>query len=228
MVAASSELLGVGLYTPEEAALYARVSSRMMTRWLYGSAVGEAVMRPQIEDQQERLVTFLDFVQTLAVRAVRLDHRVPLQKIRHAIEKAEREYDVPYPLARMHTTYLLGTELVIKLREDEYVQLSGKHKDNRLITKVAEFYMIDLTFNTQGLASAYRPFKWGNLEIKMDPKIRFGEPLVSTCGYSARALWEAFKSEGSLEAAAEAYGVKTEEVEAGCRYFDHVLGSSAA
>jgi uncharacterized protein (DUF433 family) len=228
MIAASSELLGIGLYTPEEASLYARVSARMLRRWLYGTSAGEPVIRPQlIAAQEQDLVTFLDFVQAMAIRAVRLIHRVPLQKIRQAIEQAENEYGKSYPFARRHTTYLFGSELVIKLGKDEYVQASGKGARNRMIAKVVELYMEDLGFNPDGLAEAYRAFVWGGYEVKMNPQVRFGEPLIPSCGYSARALWEAYQSEGSLEATAEAYGVELGEVEVACRYFDHVLGASS-
>jgi uncharacterized protein (DUF433 family) len=223
MVAATSELLGVGLYTPEEAALYARVYPRMLCRWLYGSAAGDSVLRPQIAPREERrVVTFLDFVQAMAVRAVRIQHHIPLQKIRQAINNAESEFGVDYPFARKHTTYLVGNDVVIRIGEGEYVQASGKAEKNRLITKVVELYMRDLGFSEKGLANIYQAYSWGEWAVDMNPKLRFGEPLVRSCGYSARALWEAFKAEGSFEAAAEAYGVKPGEVEAACRYFDHI------
>ena len=228
MVAASSDLLGIGLYTPEEASLYARVSARMLRRWLFGTSASEPAIRPQMAAKQDqKIVTFLDFVQAMAVRAVRQAHRVPLQKIREAIDKAENEYGLPYPFARRHTTYLFGSELVIKLKEDEYVQASGKGARNRLITKVVELYIKDLGFDPNGLAQAYSAFTWHDWEIRMNPHVRFGEPLVTSCGYSARALWEAYQSEGSFEAAAEAYGVKSGEVEAASRYFDNILGTSS-
>lgn len=226
MVAASKNWLGIGLYTPAEAALYARVSPRLLVRWLYGSRVGDPVLRPELAGEPERLVTFLDFVQALAVRAVRVQHRVPLRKIRQAIDTAENHYDVTYPFAREHVTYLFGSDLIIKLGDDRYVQVSGKGARNRLIAKVAEFYMKDLTFNREGLAERYRAFVWARYEVAMDPRVRFGEPIVTSCGYSAQALWDAHKSEGSVEAAAKVYGVKPGEVEAACRYFDHVLGNA--
>jgi uncharacterized protein (DUF433 family) len=229
VVAASEDnLLGIGLYTPAEAALYARVSTRLLMRWLYGSAAGEPVLRPQLAGQDHQLVTFLDFVQAMAIRAVRLEHKVPLAKIRQAIEHAENVYGLPYPFARRHVTYLFGSELVIKLREDEYVQVSGKSAQNRLITKVAEFYMTDLAFNQEGLADLYRPFVYRNCRVSLNPRVRLGEPLVESCGYSAQALWQAFRAEGSLDAAAEVCGVTTDEVEAACRYYDQILGSVAA
>lgn len=232
MVAATSELLGVGIYTPEEAALYARVKTKLLNRWLYGAKGAAPIMKPQLRDRPEKIVTFLDFIQSLAIRAIRVKRQIPLQKIRQAIEKAEDDYGVSYPFARKHTTYLFGKEIVIALGDDsegerKIVQLTGKNRGNRLITKIAEFYMTDLTFGPAGLASAYVAYRWNGLPIGIDPRFHFGEPMVGTTGYSARAIWEAFAAEGSIEAVADVYGVTQAEVEAGCRYYDFLLSVAA-
>ncbi|HLN26385.1 MAG TPA: DUF433 domain-containing protein [Gemmataceae bacterium] len=231
--ATPQDLLGIGLYTPAEAALYARVATGMMNRWIFGDIRGEAVVHRELAGKEDKVVTFLDFVQAMAVRAIRVQHKVSLQKIRQALDRAENEYGVPYPFARKHTTFLFQSDIIIKVGEQdgepEYVQITGKHARNRMLTKVVELYMLDLSFEgTGGLASLYRAWNWNGHDILMNPKVRFGEPIVVSCGYTAQALWDAYSSEGSLASAAEAYGVKAEEVEAACRYYDHLIGNSAA
>lgn len=228
MVAATEQLLDVGLYTPAEAAFYARVQTRLINRWLYGGREGEAVLRPQFESTDAKLLTFLDFVQTLAVREIRSKCRLPLQKIRAGIERARDKYGKPYPLAMEHTTYLYGRELVIRLDEDRMVQVSGRHADQEMMTPIIELYMLDLSFGADRLAREYTAFKSNEYRVTMDPRLRFGEPMLPSCGYSARALWEACIAEGSMQAAAEAYGVKLEEVELAYRYYDHLQGNVAA
>ena len=215
MVAASSSLLRNGLYTVAEAAPYAGIfSTRLMNRWLYGSAAGEPVFYPQLAEDEDRFVTFLDFVQAMAVRAIRKEQKVPLPKIRQAIENAENQYKVSCPFAREHTTYLLGSDLIIRLGDEQYAQLSGKAAKNRLITKVAEFYMKDLSFGPEGSGKPHQAYKWGNHEVKMDPpsaSASRSSPLVATLP----GLWDAFKSEGSVEAAVAADGVYTAEAGVG-------------
>ncbi len=78
-------LPNVGLYTPAEAAHYARVPTALMVRWIHGNKQGDAVVTAELPNDIEKTVTFVDFVQSLAIRAIRLHHRVPLQKIREAI-----------------------------------------------------------------------------------------------------------------------------------------------
>jgi uncharacterized protein (DUF433 family) len=226
MVAAGAKkLLGVGLYTPAEAALYARIRTQLMKRWVHGDASGKPVLRQEPDASEEKIVSFLEFVQAMAVRSIRLTHKVPLKKIRQALSKAERDYDLPYLFAREHTTFLFNDEILVRrgtveMDEDEYIELSGKGAGNRMFGKVVELYMRDLVFDTSGLASEYLAYDWRGNRIVMNPHRRFGEPLVTSCGYSAKALWDAFRAEGSIEATAKAYGVKPEEVEAACRYFD--------
>ena len=81
---ATPELLtaGTGLYTLPEAALYSRLHPAVLGRWLFGNKSGGRVLSPQIADDEQRAVTFLDFVQALAVRSIRQQHRLSLDKIR--------------------------------------------------------------------------------------------------------------------------------------------------
>lgn len=214
--------LGIGLYSVREAALYARIRPQMMARWVFGNQSGDPVIDHQIKSP-EKIVSFLDFVQAMAVRSVRLERKIPLPSIRKAIRITEEKYGITKPFARRHTTYLVGDEIVIKLGDD-YIQVTGKHANNRVITKVAEFYMIDVGFDAEGLASKYTPLKDGPLAITMDPQIRFGEPLLPSCGYTAKAIWDGFRAEGnSLVRASRVFGISPKEVEFACRYYENLL-----
>jgi uncharacterized protein (DUF433 family) len=234
MVAAADNLLGVGIYTPSEAALYARVPAATLVRWIFGNKMGDPVLRRQLIDNRpdEKVVTFLDFVQALAVRVMRVQYQIPLDTIRKAIETARESYQVQYPLAMKHTTYLYGRDVVIKVG-DKIVQVSpGEHKHGLMLKEIVEIYMRDLSWDARGLAASYRAFSVAigkrSYEVSMNPTVRFGEPMVSSSGYSAQALWEAATTEGSVEAAARAYGVAPEEVEVACRYYDHIQLNTAA
>ena len=225
------DVLGLGLYTLPEAAMFARVSTQLLSRWMFGARRGKAVFAPQIgEFVGERVASFLDFVQALALRSIRNTRKIPLQTVRKAVKFAEREYGVQYPLARKHTVFVFGRDtLVINLgdqKSKKYVQLTGRHKRNIMMEQVIELYLEELSFDAEGLATRYCAYSWKDYEITMDPHVRFGEPLVSSCGYSAQALFDAYVSEGGFEAAAEAYGVQQDEVRLACKYFD-ILDKSA-
>jgi len=236
MIASAKEFLGIGLYTPEEAAFYARVSTRTMNRWMFGGRQGDRVIHPQKATENGKLVTFLDFVQALAIRSIRSKHQVPLQKIREAVDCAVHR-GIEYPFAVEHTTFLFSDEqdeghgeVVLRIG-DQLLQASGRNRGNLVMKEIAELYMRSLHFDPDtGLASEFTA--WGDMtseyRIAMNPHIQFGEPVVKPSGYSANTLWEAYEIEGGVRAASEAYGVDVQEVELALAFYDHLLNANAA
>lgn len=227
MVTATDRLLGVGLYSPREAARLARIPTSTVKRWMFGNRMGDRVINPQFSTDEGQYVTFHDFVQLLAVRAIRRDRKVPLQKIRETVDLAENEYGIRFPFARKHTTFLFGNDIQLKVG-GELIQASGNQKHQHAILQVAELYMEDLSFDTDGLADAYTIFQHRSWKIVMDPDRSFGAPLVSSCSYPASVLVHAYHTEGSVRAAAEVFGVDPEEVEVALRFEDFVGGPKAA
>lgn len=217
----TSNLIGNGMYTPAEAARYARVGTALFSRWIFGNSVGDAVIIRQ--HQNERLVSFLDLVQTLAIRRIRLEYSIPLNTIRDAVNHAHTRYGIDFPFARKHKTLIFGKSIAIEIG-DKLIEISGKNKD-QLHKTVIEPYIRDLTFDSTGLATTYSPFKWNNNEIIMDPKFHFGQPVLKSCGYSYSVLYHAVKTEGSYEAAAAAYAVSVDEIDIACRYYDFLAGT---
>lgn len=234
--------LGIGIYTPAEAAFYARVTRGVMTRWVFGDAKGKPVIERQLQDSKEKVVTFLDFVQTLAVREVRNRSGLSLQRIRQGVDEARNRYGIEYPLARRHTIYLFSDQkgeghgyILIRISgddsegEDRFIQLTGRGKGNLMMRPVVEMFLQDLQFDPEtGLANLYSPMNDGGASIVLNPHRRFGEPIVDPGGYTAETLWHATNTEGGIEAAAEAYGVTIGEVKLANRYFDMLLPDRAA
>jgi hypothetical protein len=243
MVGRIANYLGQGIYTPSEAAFYARERTQTVSAWIMGSKSRKAVIHRQFENE-ERFVSFLEFVQTLAIASIRRQYGVPLQTIRVAVNEARTRYGVEYPFAMHHTTHLFQRvsaqtaaseqnspldeesedagrkfELFIKLKNQPFAQLTGRHRGNYAIKEVVELYLQDVSFGKNGLAEEYRAWSRFGLEIKMNPKKRFGEPLTPS-GYTAQTLWQAVISEGSIELAAKAYGVARKEVELAFSYVD--------
>jgi uncharacterized protein (DUF433 family) len=237
-----ADKLGIGIYSPTEAAFYARVSPRMMSRWVFGAANGQPVIERQLRESTDKVVTFLDFVQTLAVREVRNRHGIPLQRIRQGVDEARKRYGVEYPLARRHTIYLFSDQkgeghgqIVIRRPDDldgigdQFIQVTGRGRKNLLMRPVVEMFLQDLQFDPKtGLASEYRPMTEEGASIVLNPHRRFGEPIVDPSGYTAETLWDATNIEGGIEAAAAAFGVTADEVKLANRYFDFLLPNRAA
>lgn len=230
MIATHSNLLGIGLYTPAEAAFYARLHTRTLNRWLYGDGQGEPVIDPQ-RGREEKDVSFLDLMQALSIRAITTmpgKPHISLRKIREAVLEAKVRYGIEYPFAMEHVTYLLGDTVIIKCAEDDYRPLTGSSKGNRLLTEVVEVCKKKIVYGPEGLATQYNAWGSEKSSIVLDPLRRFGEPMFPAYGYTAQTLWDAVTSEGSVAAAARAYGVPEEAILVACEYRDHLQGTTSA
>lgn len=224
MVAALDNVLGVGLYSIEEVALYARISRRLANRWFFGGSAGAATFTPKIIDG--KFISFLDFVQVVAIREIRQKKGVNLEKIRQLLTVADQQ-GIAHPFARKGIAFQWHNELGLKLPDGRLIEASGIHRGNLLLKEIVVLYKEDLGYDGNGIANLYQAFKWEDCIVEMNPKLKFGEPIITSCGYSAQSLWEAATDEGSVEAAARAYGVERKEVETACRYFDVLQGNAA-
>lgn len=221
---AATDLLGLGIYTASEAATYARISTEKFVRWILGTKSRRPAVQARLEPEKnpERWVTFLDFVQAMAIRDIHFTRRhIPLDKIREAVEMARKQFGIDYPFARKHTTYLLGDSSDIRLSIDGYglVEASGANKNQLVIRPVAEQYLQDVSFDAAGWANGYTPFKWKEHAIVFDPHRNFGAPFVKPGRYTVATLCNAYESEGGYNEAAKAYGVRVEAVETAVKYF---------
>lgn len=209
-----------GLYTVLEAATYARLHHVTAGRWL------DATRKPRELsplDNTELSVSFLDFVQLLAVRELK-SRGVALERIRQAVQTATDDYKLDYPLAHPdHRVFTDGADVHLLIGgEKTSVQLSGEHRRQRNLPHIEMLYLRDLSFDAAQKPTEYAAFKHGDIIILQRPGIAFGAPTVKDTPYTAIALADAFKAEGTLEAVADAYDVNVEQVEAACHYIDHL------
>ena len=221
---------GLGVYTLAEAARYARMPQTTLNRWFFGGGERAPLREAGIAAGGGKNITFVDFVEAMAIRSLRADHDVPLQKIKEAIRNARNTYGIEHPFAhREHKTVLVGKDLHIFLKEDPAnpVGLTGKDLGQKSMKPCIEAYMTDLEFDDQGLARLYRAYAWQGQAVVMNPKLHFGEPTLAGTGYTAETLWRAAVAEGSISRAAEIYEVPEATVEAAYRYWNQELGMVA-
>lgn len=208
-----SELIGLGVYTLQEASLYGSLSAQKLSRWAWGTRNYSPVIKTQLGEH--RLVSFFDLLQTKAI-AIAREEKIPLQKIRQAIKTAQDEYDVEFPLVHNHQLLWYDGDLHIKL--NGIYQVSGRPRHQMSIEPIVEPYAKDLHFDEDGLAFMWTPFKRFQRQIILDPKKQFGQPLVENTGYRADILATSFKAEGSYAAASEAYNVETKDIKIAVAY----------
>jgi uncharacterized protein (DUF433 family) len=218
---------GTGLYTLGEAAKYARMHQATLTRWFKGDGYCERV----IPLENAKVITFLDFVQALAIRNLRVLYKIPLQDIRDAVDRAVKDHGITHPFAYKHTTFLFEKKIWIQPEGKDLIQISGKGHGQTGLTPIIENFYKDISFDAEtGFASSYkayeRTYASGSHKIVMNPKVRFGEPILDNSGYTPEALFEAAKIEGSVEEAARNYDVGVDQIRICIDYFDYLSGSA--
>lgn len=212
-----------GLYTLAQAALFARMPLNTLNYWHYGTKAREPLRESRIPKQDGKFVTFLEFIEAVAIRSLRQERSVPLPKIREAIKEAQERYGIQYPFAQqLHKTVIVGRDIHILLGEEAaMVGLSGKDKAQNSFKPFLEPYMENIKYNAEKMACEFVAYRYGDGEkiIKMNPRISFGEPVVGKTGYTAETLWKAAIAEGSIDKACQYYEVDRESVIAACNFW---------
>jgi len=223
---------GTGVYTIPEAARYAKMPVATIRSWFFPHDKRKPMRRGSIDDAELKVISFLDFVEALAVRSLRVDYNVSLAAIRNAIEFAHKEYRIDHIFARRdHRTRLdlKKKQLhIVMAGEKNPISLSAKDAGQLSFHECVEGYMQDLNFNPEGIADLYTAFRFDGQEVVMKPTFNFGGPVMAENGYPPAVLWRSVVTEGSFERAADLYDASIESVRAAYRYCNGELGLVAA
>lgn len=217
------DILANGIYTRRQAAYLARLRPQTASRWFDPTEkLGPAVRRHLTLVGDEPVVSFVELVQLMAVRAIRIDRDISLQKIREVVAQAEK-IGLAFPLARNVRVFRWhNNQIVLRLPNGDFIEASGPTAHNYLFEPIILPYLDDITFNEEGLANVYRPKGYPGIVI--NPAMRWGAPVVESCGYTVETLVNAVTSEGTVERAARMCGVAEEEVKTAIRYEDFLRG----
>jgi len=211
MAEKSSSWDELGVYTPRAAADLLGIRPTMVRRWLYGDRSGASALVPQYPPHRGEHVTFVDLVQLMAIRDIRRQRRLSLQKIRQTVRNAKR-LGIDYPFARRHTTYVFQDDVVLRVDGDRLIQVTGHYREQDLMEPVVESYMRDLGFDSCGLAFQYEPVKSRFRSVVLNPSLNFGAPTVQPSGYTVATLLSSLRAEGSVEAAADICNVNVNDI----------------
>lgn len=209
-------LVGLGLYSPSEAAELTHVPAKRIRRWLLGHKIGEksypALWHSQLEkfDIDQLYLSFLDLVQ-LRVAEAFINEGLSPQKVRRAIEVGSQivASDYPFANAKFRTD---GKTIVLHVLEtdgDEKLIDLFKH-GQYLMQKVIEPSLKNLEFDGD---TAVRWWPLGRSKgIVIDPHRQFGQPVDDASGVPTSVLAQAERTEGSAQLAAKRFMVPVSSV----------------
>lgn len=216
-----SSLLGVGLYTPAEAAAYTGIPAAQIRRWLFGYASNgknhEGLWQPQLEGEAEQALSFHDLLEIRFVHAFR-SHGVSLQAIRRASGHAQELYNQPYPFTcrRFQTD---GRSIFATVLEE-----TGDESLLDLVKKQYAFKQVITPSLYRGIeydddeALRWYPLS-RNRRVVLDPARNFGKPVLAETGMTVDAIISAWHAEGeNVRRVAALYEIPSAEVEAAIQF----------
>ncbi len=221
----------MGLYTPREAACFAKLRAETFNRWFFGDSRYDRVLRPRIEAEQDRLITFCDLIQAVAVRTLRLGRlssKVTLSHIRSVVTECEQEKRIDYPLARHHTLFWFSNRLVLRIDKDAYVGLTAQVDMDQLYSaKIIEPFLSEVKFDkNDGLARVWTPLLGRNFRVELNADRRFGMPTIEPGGILVNALVDAVDAEGSERQAADAFETSIDAVQLALKYNEYLQSAA--
>jgi uncharacterized protein (DUF433 family) len=204
-------LVGLGLYSPGEAAALTHIPAPKIRRWLCGHAIGDkgypGLWRGQLEkfEMEQLYLSFLDLIQLRVAKAF-IDAGLSPRKVRRAIEYGSQIVfsDYPFANARFRTDGKTVVLHVLKTDGDEEL-IDLFSNGQYLMQKVIEPSLKNLEFDGD-IATRWWPHGRSR-GIVIDPQRQFGHPIDDATGVPTSVLAEAAKAEGSEAAAAKRFMV---------------------
>lgn len=221
------KLIGVGLYTFQEASKLTKASSQELRRWLKGYAykvhaldervISAPLWQTELAESELEGISFHDLLEVRFVQAFR-KHGVSLQTIRLASQQAREIFNHPYPFTCKRFQTDGRTIFSAALKETGEMQLLDLVKKQYAFTKIIEPSLYrGIEFGHDELASQWYPVPRSKA-IVLNPSLAFGKPIVTRGSIRTSILYDAFKVEESKLFVAKLYDVPISAVEAAIRF----------
>jgi uncharacterized protein (DUF433 family) len=215
-------LIGIGLYSFQEASMFTGIPARDLRRWLAGysytsKASGDRVFVPPLWTNelsgQADGIGFRDLVEVRFVQAFR-QHGLSLKAIRLAFVRARALFGTPYPFTtrRFRTDgRSIFADVMKETGQTKLLDLVERRAAFRKIVEPSLYRGIELDENeTARLWYPAAP----NKSVVMDPRRSFGKPIVTQCSIKTSILYDAYLADGDKGFVARCYHVPVTSVEA--------------
>ncbi len=216
----------LGLYALPEAARLARVPRTTLTNWVrgYRYPVGGLLVRakPVIASsaEQEDALSFVNLMEALTLAGFR-QIKVPMQRVRRALDFAARFVDAEHLLAsrRLLTD---GKELFWEFQErsrDGEISLVNLSRGGQKVFPEAVLrYLREMEWARDTFAKRWWPGSQPREgAVVVDPRRAFGAPVIAQTGIRTEDVFSRFSAGEALADLADDYGLTLTQIEAAVR-----------
>lgn len=219
-------------YATWEAARYLRMPLRTVQNWTSGFPYRDRAGRLRhakplikIADVERHQLSFLNIAELHVLDSLRWFHKVPSVKLRRLIEYLEQTFDTAHPLVN-EKMFAADRKVFIDRAE---ALIEATKSGQIAFRQVFEAHLKRIDQDVDGLAVRLYPFirkpdpalGAAGLEeprvIFLDPRIRFGRPVLLGTSIPTAEIAERFRAGDSFVSLAEEYGRAPKEIEEAIR-----------
>lgn len=211
-------------YSLSEAARYLKLPAATLRSWVVGRAYpkGESVatFRPLLKParKQPPLLSFYNLIEAHVLRSLRTEHGVAIRELRRAIAYAERTLKIERLLLNKDLRTHAGEVFL-----DEYGKLINLSTSGQIaMRRLLEEHLKRVEWDQWQFPVRLYPYVSAEptteRPIAIDPDIAFGRPVVIRAGVSTEAIAGRIDAGETIEALAEDYDLKPEEIEEAVLY----------
>ena len=218
---------GLPAYTSSEAARYMRLPLRTVQNWSFGFRTQGAAPLIHIADRERHLLSFLNVAELHVLGALRRYHRISPRKLRNVIGYLEDTFESRHPLL----TERMLTDGVSVFIERAGTLINATRSGQLAMRQLIEAHLQRIEQDVDGLAIRLFPFVHHDPHtprpaemltdepkvISLDPRVRFGRPVIAGTRIPTEEIAERFRAGDSLEQLADEYGRPPQEIEEAIR-----------
>src|SRR5262249_37433361 len=207
----ANPILEAPAYSCAEAASYARVPYQTLRYWVVGRNGIPPLINPS--EIQPIALSFLNLLECHVLHALRTTYELQIKAVRRALETLNRLYLSKHPL--LEST--LRTDRIDLFWEHagEFINLS--QGGQAAMKEVLLRYVQRIEFNESGIPKFF-PFVYKDRPeepkiVSILPTVAFGRSVIDGTGISTAVVAARFNARESIEALAEEYGRRPDEIQ---------------
>jgi uncharacterized protein (DUF433 family) len=227
------------LYTVAEAARYLDVPPSTLATWAHGyvrrppgrpEVRGAPILTAVSSSSARPTIPFVGLAEGLVLAGIR-KAGVPMQRIRPALDRLQRELGLDHVLAS-RTLYTDGAEVLYDYAEQQgdtpegltARQLVVVRHGQHVFADVIDAYLKRVEFDTDDYARLVHLPGYATGQVVADPRRGFGQPIFVHGGARVEDVLGAFHAGVPLKVVAAEYGVPASELEDAVRVASRLRG----
>ncbi len=217
----------IPMYGIAEASFYLRIPRSTLASWVRGMSYGapdkKRFFHPvlTLPNTESRVLSFLNLVEAHVLGTIRRQFRIPLPKIRTAVNYLSKHFNTPHPLASEDFETNGQDLFVTKVGKLINVSSNGQYA----ILELLKASLTRIKRDDHGVPLKLYPFVRTHAAINenepkiivIDPFIAFGRPTIEDTGIPVESIVERYRAGESIEDLAEDYGLENTKIQEAIR-----------